>query len=253
MASEIDRIEVYLDKEGEPRQVLAGPPYRLRLATSGLSDGPHRLRLATRFKDGGRHEQVFGFESRSPPLLGVEGLEEGATVSGDLDLALEPIEAAQPPPGVAWPYLLSALLILGGAWSFFAFSTPSRVFLASVEPSPADAGTSEEADAGTLALEGEKLYAAQCAKCHQADGSGMPGIIPPLAKNPILGDAPMTVKTIVHGLSGPLTTLGRSYGGQMPSFATLTDEQVAAIATYVRQSFGNRFGPVSPSQVAAQR
>jgi mono/diheme cytochrome c family protein len=59
---------------------------------------------------------------------------------------------------------------------------------------------------------------------------------------------------VLHGVQGTLTVNGTAYHGVMPTFASqLSDAEIAAVLTYVRTQWGNRGGPISTSQVAAQR
>lgn len=89
------------------------------------------------------------------------------------------------------------------------------------------------------AAEGETLYADHCAQCHGAEGGGGAG--PPLAGNDFLQDAQAVVQQILHG------------GGGMPAFQdTLSSEQIAAVASHVRTSWGNDFGDVGVNVVAAE-
>lgn len=116
------------------------------------------------------------------------------------------------------------------------------------------------ADAGPKAFEpdpakGEKLFAAQCAACHQATGLGQPGVYPPLAGSEwVVGDETRIIKIILAGLAGEVQVKGATYNNNMPNIgAGLKDAQVAHIATYVRQAWGNAAGPVTDAKVAEVR
>lgn len=112
------------------------------------------------------------------------------------------------------------------------------------------AGKSPEADR----VSGKKLYAAHCAACHQADGQGLAGAFPPLAGSSYLAEgAGPAIRAVVNGLKGPITVNGENYDAVMPSMSYLNDDQVAAILTYVMNSWGNPGGDVSPDEVAAVR
>jgi mono/diheme cytochrome c family protein len=103
---------------------------------------------------------------------------------------------------------------------------------------------------------GESDYVTQCGTCHQADGNGMAGAFPPLAGAEIVNAASPDrhIAIILKGLAGPVTVKGTEYNGTMPGLeASLSDDQVAAIATYERTSWGNTGGAVTAAQVAAVR
>jgi len=98
---------------------------------------------------------------------------------------------------------------------------------------------------------GKALYASHCAMCHQKTGEGMKGKVPPLAGNPTVeATQPYNILSVVLGgvkaRDGYLT---------MPSFAaTLTNQDIADIANYVRITWGNRAEPdTSPQMVASWR
>ena len=99
--------------------------------------------------------------------------------------------------------------------------------------------TSEQARQ-QLAL-GAKLYEAQCASCHQADGKGVPPGYPPLAGNRALTtqSAVNAIRLVLNGGFAPGTTGNpRPYG--MPPFGPVMDDaEVAAVVTYLRASWGN--------------
>jgi len=97
-----------------------------------------------------------------------------------------------------------------------------------------------------------------CVTCHQADGNGTPGQFPPLVgsdwvKEP---DPGRLIRIVLNGLNGPITVNGKQFNGTMvPWKETLTDREIAAVLTYVRQNkeWGHKFPAVKPEQVAAIR
>lgn len=98
--------------------------------------------------------------------------------------------------------------------------------------------------------DGEKLFMANCAACHQADGQGVKGAFPPLAGSRIVTNAnpELLINIILQGYNA------RTEYGQMPSFAQrLTDEEIAAIANHERSSWGNNAAAISPEEVAKIR
>lgn len=87
---------------------------------------------------------------------------------------------------------------------------------------------------------GQALYASYCAACHQLDGEGVAGAYPPLAGNPFVSqeDATPVVTVVLTGRAG------------MPHFQDyLTDQELAAVISYVRSGWQNDAAPVSMAQV----
>ena len=103
--------------------------------------------------------------------------------------------------------------------------------------------------------DGEKLYRGACIACHEVDGSGSPRIYPPLPGNANLqsADASSTLRIILDGAE-TVTTPRAPNSGSMPAYdAKLSDQQIADVATYIRNSWGNAASAVTPAQVAAAR
>lgn len=102
---------------------------------------------------------------------------------------------------------------------------------------------------------GANVYSANCAACHSSDGNGIPHLAAGLANNPaIMGpDASSLITTVLQGGRGAVTA-GNPTGGAMPSFAwKLSDEQVAAVTTYIRNTWGNAAPAVEAQTAAAKR
>lgn len=96
---------------------------------------------------------------------------------------------------------------------------------------------------------GKRIFAQTCFACHQAEGQGMPGVFPPLAKSDFLmADKARSIRSVIKGLSGEITVNGQKYNGVMPP-VMLTDEQIAHVLTYVRNSWGNSGDIVSVEEV----
>jgi len=106
------------------------------------------------------------------------------------------------------------------------------------------------------AQDGGQLFATYCAACHGANGEGaMNSQFPPLAGSPWpLGNPDRAIKIVLLGLQGPVEVHGRTWNLEMPpQGAALPDDQIAAILTYVRSSWGNKAAAVSTEQVKAVR
>ena len=111
-----------------------------------------------------------------------------------------------------------------------------------------------------LFTKGKEIYDREgyCITCHQPDGQGLVASgFPPLAGTRwVLGNEDRLIKLTLKGLYGPMDVLGQSYPGQVPMTpfeGLLNDEEVAAVLTFVRNSFGNKASAISPDQVSAVR
>lgn len=97
--------------------------------------------------------------------------------------------------------------------------------------------------AAAAEVDGAKLFADDCAACHQPQGQGIPGAFPALAGN-----------AFVQGPGEPVVAVVLNGRGGMPTFRNeLSDDQVAAIVSYVRGAWGNKAAPVEPTAAAAAR
>ncbi|WP_336517389.1 PVC-type heme-binding CxxCH protein [Pollutibacter soli] len=111
-----------------------------------------------------------------------------------------------------------------------------------------------------LFQKGKAIYAKEgfCITCHQADGAGLSAsFFPPIIRNNwILGDEDRLIKLVLKGLQGPIEVSGKTYPGQVPMTpfeGLMNDEEVAAVLTYVRNSFGNKGSVISPEKVRTVR
>jgi mono/diheme cytochrome c family protein len=101
---------------------------------------------------------------------------------------------------------------------------------------------------------GKQVYLAQCLACHQVDAGGVQGMNPPLIKTKfVLGDKPTLVKIVLNGMTGAVDINGDTYHNVMAPHSELTDQQIADVLTYVRNSFGNKASAVTAAQVKTIR
>ena len=106
------------------------------------------------------------------------------------------------------------------------------------------------AESSLLMRLGQSVYMGQCASCHGAAGLGMPPNYPPLAGNPSISmeSAVNPIRMVLNG-GYPPGTAGNPMPHGMPPFAqSLSDDEIAAVVTYVRLAWGNRGSAVSASQ-----
>lgn len=101
---------------------------------------------------------------------------------------------------------------------------------------------------------GQQVYADQCLTCHQADGGGVQNMNPPLIKTKwVLGDKSQLIQIVLKGMTGDIEIDGNSYHNVMPGHEYLTDQQIADVLTYIRNSFGNKAKAVTVAEVKAVR
>ena len=239
----VDRIEVYLDGTEEPLAVLKEPPYRLKLDTRKILDGEHTLKVVTHFRGGGQKIREIPFTVNNYPDVLVVGLDEGGEVAGEVELRLAVGEPELPVEPVRFNplwYAVALVVVLGSIWAYFALSPAAEKIVAEVAPPAAQEAKAPEGGAQptagvdpALMEKGKAVYEASCAACHGANGQGIPPVMPALAGNANLKDAAMILNVVKNGR------------GAMPAVgAGFTEEELKAVATYIRNSFGNSFGPV---------
>jgi mono/diheme cytochrome c family protein len=132
-----------------------------------------------------------------------------------------------------------------------ALALTSAPAFAQKKPAPKAAAKAPAASAAVL--KGKSIYTQYCLTCHQADGLGVEGMNPPLAKTDyVLGDKTRLINVLVNGLKG-VEVNGEEYHGVMPSQSYLTDQQMADVLTYVRNTFGNKASAVTVGEVKAVR
>ncbi len=107
---------------------------------------------------------------------------------------------------------------------------------------------------------GHEIYLREgsCSTCHQPDGKGLPNAgFPPLAGSEwVNGKKNTPTRIVLHGMMGPITVNGVEYPGHVPMTALgglYSDQEIAGVLTYVRNSFGNKATAVKPSEVKKLR
>jgi mono/diheme cytochrome c family protein len=109
-------------------------------------------------------------------------------------------------------------------------------------------------------MKGKELYEREgyCITCHQADGNGLEASqFPPLAGTEwVMGNPDRLIKIVLNGMMGPIEIKGKEYPGNVPMTpfgGLMNDEEIAAVLTYVRNSFTNRASVIKPEKVAQVR
>ncbi|RKT98817.1 cytochrome C [Burkholderia sp. Nafp2/4-1b] len=154
----------------------------------------------------------------------------------------EPSERANPVPWLLG--LIAASLLVWGV-SYFLLD-PLLV------PASHQTGSAVSVDSAAAipAADGGAIYRERCLACHQASGGGAPPGFPPLAGSPWVTGSPVTlVQILLRGVQGKLSVGKQVFDGEMPTFSDLSDAQIAAVATHIRTSFGNK--PAHPDPVSA--
>ena len=125
-------------------------------------------------------------------------------------------------------------------------------YLRTVEPVAGRRTTSKREANAKL---GGQLYADRCASCHGDKGEGQASLYPALAGNPsVMQPAPNNViKAILLGGFAPATAGNPRPAGMPPFLQTLDETEIAAVASFVRQSWGNAAPPVSALDVLLAR
>ena len=122
------------------------------------------------------------------------------------------------------------------------WSTNALTAVAPAAPPEDDGKTFTMAEAKD---KGEKIYAANCVACHQANGKGLPPAFPSLAgSKTVLGTSDQQINVLLNGRAGTA----------MQSFARLSNSEIATVITYTKNSFGNSVGKViQPADIKAAR
>src|SRR5678815_4807980 len=128
------------------------------------------------------------------------------------------------------------------------------------EPNLTAVSTAAKAHAaGTLTKDeqiaaGKVLFTGTCSVCHQANGEGLAGVFPPLAKSDLIAaDPKRPIGILLHGLTGKITVNGKEYDSVMPPMTQLNDDEIANILTFVLNSWGNPGGRITVEDVAKVR
>jgi len=139
-------------------------------------------------------------------------------------------------------YLKSILLLLAAAQFSLAQTSPAEPLVHAAEV------------AGAQAADGQAMFLANCAACHQPTGLVLPNAFPPLAGSDyLMADKARAIRVVLTGLTGKITVNGAEYNSVMPAQAQLDDETIAAVLTFVLNSWGNDGGRVAATEVAAMR
>ena len=125
------------------------------------------------------------------------------------------------------------------------------MLIAACQPSSPTLTAGAAADAG--ADRGAALYAQNCVPCHRENGEGVPKVFPSLSGSPAVQGDPVELAQWVLSQKRPASIPAGRYPTQMLLFGWMSDEDAAAVLTYIRSHFGNSAPPVAPALIAKSR
>ena len=158
----------------------------------------------------------------------------------------DPTERTKPIPLLVAGVALA--MVLAGA-GYILLSEPFGIAVLGDQRTMADL---RPASGKAGAVDGKQVFTANCVACHQAGGTGVPGVFPPLAGSEwVTGQPRVLANILLHGIEGELAVKGTVYRGAMPAFAQLGDGELAAVASYVRATWGNA-APALPAELFAE-
>ena len=194
-------------------------------------------------------------------------------VSHQLDLGggLIPMQNWYAPPIAGWNAAQVAALLTSGASPHAMAMGPmaevvfrstqhlspedAKAIAAYVHSSPPPAPREEKAASVAIRQRGAAIYSEHCAECHGDNGEGATPAYPALAGNPSMNAvvAANGIKATLNGGYAPVTKANPRPYGMPPFFNRLNDQEIAAVLTYMRSSWGNKGGPVSALDVERYR
>ena len=161
----------------------------------------------------------------------------------------DPEEAVRPMPVAA--LLVAAAMVI---WAVVYILSTEPLTLSQFGDQRTRAELSGPVAAAGGAVDGKALYAAQCAACHQASGTGLPGVFPPLDGSEwVQGEPRVLANILLHGITGEITVKGNKYQGAMPAFPQLSDAELAGIASFIRGNWSNKAEPLQAELFAKER
>ncbi len=207
-------------------------------------------------------------DNSSNPSARNRALDRGeATDVADLHVAVmrerpEPVEGMEPLN--LWLVVFIAVLLFwaGSYLTYFSGGFRADEFAESQinpTPPPSVGGGNADDPVSKATREGAIVFNTFCAACHQADGNGVPNQFPPLAGSEwVNAEGPNRIaRFVLNGAQGPIKVKGVEFNSPAsvmnPFKETLDDKQIAAVLTYVRNSWGNKASLVKPEEIATIR
>jgi glucose/arabinose dehydrogenase/mono/diheme cytochrome c family protein len=101
---------------------------------------------------------------------------------------------------------------------------------------------------------GSAIYTSHCVGCHQTNGQGQENTYPPLAGSEwVNGEKEKLIRVLLFGQQGEIQVKNKTYKQIMPSYSFLSDEELAQLLSYVKNSFGNKGNKITADEVSAVR
>ncbi len=192
--------------------------------------------------------------SAASPAEAGEQMDVRATHAAIMREHAEPVEGREPTP--LWLITLIAVLVFGSGFYMARYSGGFQPLVFDENPSQGVTLAAKPAGPVDMAALGRRTFQNNCQTCHQESGSGLAGQYPPLAGSEwvLSPDASRIIRVVLDGFHGPVSVKGQSFNNLMvPWREVLSDQQIAAALTYIRQAWGNKAPPVTEAEVKAIR
>ncbi|PEN13200.1 cytochrome C [Longibacter salinarum] len=161
-----------------------------------------------------------------------------------------PPEGMEAPPMWLWMVIFGVVLFSTFYLGHYTGDFSPDPWLQSSDPVVATTTEPEEVE-----VDGAQIYSSRCATCHQSDGEGISGAFPPLNQAEwVTGDKGQIIRILLQGMIGEVEVRGNVYNGNMPAWGNqLSDQEIAAVITHVRQSWDNSASEVTGEEVQSVR
>jgi mono/diheme cytochrome c family protein len=225
-----DEIALLIEERGESNPIVI---QQALITLSAAASEPTDYRLLLKLL--AKQPDALG---RTAALTGLAGREAAC-----LEVAMQPIASVPDEVREAFIRDLTTLIEIGETDTVPLVSAVNYESLTEDEIKRAKLGAEE--------------YAVLCASCHQTHGLGTPGVAPRLAGSEWVTGSPQRLSQIVlRGLIGPIEVNGEEWNLHMPGIGNsgvVNDEDLAAILTYIRRTWGNTAHPIAPEFIASER
>ena len=170
----------------------------------------------------------------------------------------DPIEGREPTPLIMWAIM--GLALFWGGWYLGRyggdFGIATHVAFADGRIGVEHPASAQPATGVVNPVAaGQAVFRQHCQACHQQNGRGVPNAFPPVVGSEwVTGPEETVVHILLDGLHKQITVAGATYNGAMPAWRdVLHDDEIAAVATYIRQWAPNAAPAVAPETVARLR